>query len=108
VKDRKARFAELNEFVRARHGWLTSVPGEVDVTMQCLPGSTLPDDLRGLGYDVQEVGDGERILPTAITDRLTQNADGTLGPVAAGSTLPVTMIVHHAGVVRVRRYEFRL
>lgn len=45
----KQQFELLNEFVRTRHGWLTSVPGEVEVEMQCLPGSTLPAELRGLG-----------------------------------------------------------
>jgi hypothetical protein len=35
VKDRKARFEALNEFVRARNGWVTSVPGNIDVTIEC-------------------------------------------------------------------------
>jgi hypothetical protein len=30
--------------------WLTSIPGAVEVTMQCLPGSTLLDELKRLGY----------------------------------------------------------
>jgi hypothetical protein len=38
----KSRFAALNEFVTSRHGWITSVPGAVEVTMECLPGSELP------------------------------------------------------------------
>jgi hypothetical protein len=33
--------------------------------MECLPGSTLPDELRKAGYDVTGIGSGERILPTA-------------------------------------------
>jgi hypothetical protein len=30
---------------------------------ECALGSNLPDDLRGLGHHVNEIGDGERILP---------------------------------------------
>jgi hypothetical protein len=30
VKERKTRFEVLNEFVRSRNGWITSVPGDVE------------------------------------------------------------------------------
>jgi hypothetical protein len=56
--DRKTRFAGLNQFVTARHGWLTSIPGESEVTMETLEGSSLPDELKRLGYDVRETGEG--------------------------------------------------
>src|SRR5712671_561873 len=102
VKSRKARFAELNDYVRSRNGWITSIPGVVAVEMQCLPGSTLPDDLRGLGYDVTETGETERILPTAITEQLCLGADGALEPMTAGSTRPVAMTTTHAGIVKVK------
>jgi hypothetical protein len=46
IDARKRRFDELNEFVSARGGWMTSVPGAREVTVECLPGSNLPDDLR--------------------------------------------------------------
>lgn len=37
--------------------------------MECVPGSTLPDELRAqLGYDVRDLGDGERILAAAIVE----------------------------------------
>lgn len=38
--------------------------------------------------------------------QMVQNDDGSLGPVTAGSTQPVAMVVHHAGIVRVKRYSF--
>jgi hypothetical protein len=41
VQNRKARFTALNEFVRSRNGWITSVPGDVEITIECLPGSAL-------------------------------------------------------------------
>lgn len=66
VADRKALFAGLNEFVRARSGWLTSMPGAREVTMECLYGSTLPDELRGLGYKVEADGEGQRVVPDGI------------------------------------------
>ena len=42
-----------------------------DVTIECLPGSALPDELRGAGYDLVPAGEGERILPAAITREFT-------------------------------------
>jgi hypothetical protein len=63
VKDRKTRFEVLNEFVRSRNGWVTSVPGDVEVTIACLVGSTLPEELQARGYDLVATGDGERIYP---------------------------------------------
>jgi hypothetical protein len=52
VQDRKTRFEVLNEFVRSRNGWITLVPGDVEVTIECLPRSSLPDELRAQGYDL--------------------------------------------------------
>lgn len=34
-----SQFAALNDFVTSRHGWITSVPGAVEVTIEVLPGS---------------------------------------------------------------------
>jgi phage terminase large subunit-like protein len=36
--------------------------------MKVLPGSTRPDELRGLGYAVEADGEGERLIPHAITE----------------------------------------
>jgi hypothetical protein len=52
--------------------------------MECLPESTLPAELRQLGYDVTEIGDGERILAAAITEEFTMTADGEFEPLASG------------------------
>lgn len=59
-------------------------------------GSTLPDELRGQGYDVAETDEGERILPTAITEMV----------ITEGSTSPIK--VAHAGIVKVERFTFDL
>jgi hypothetical protein len=79
-------------------------PWGICVTVETLPGSTLPDELRERGYDVREIGEGERILSAAITEWMVQNGDGSLGPLTAGSTLPVAMVVRRAGSARTRRY----
>lgn len=76
--------------------------------MQCLPGSTLPDSLRDLGYDAVEVGETERILPTAIVERFVAGADGALQPLTTGSTRPVALTATHAGIVKVKRYSLSL
>jgi hypothetical protein len=75
--------------------------------MECLPGSTLPDEQRQLGYDVRDLGDGERIL-AAIVERFTMRADGEFEPLVEGSTKPIASTVTHAGICKVRRYAFAL
>jgi hypothetical protein len=78
------------------------------VTVECLPGSTLPDELRKAGYDVIETGEGERILPTAISERFVAGADGELEPLTEGSTRPIASTVTHAGIVRILKYSFSM
>jgi hypothetical protein len=106
IDEIKARFAALNEFVTSRHGWITSIPGAIEVTIEVLPGSTLPDDLRGLGHQVHEAGEGERILATAITQQFTLTADGEFEPMTEGSTKPIAETRAHAGICTVKRYAF--
>jgi hypothetical protein len=84
--------------VQARGGWTTSIPGDPNIRFEALPGSTLPGDIRSMGYDVRDLGDGERILPAAIIEKFSMNADGELEPLTPGSTRPVTSTVTHAPV----------
>jgi hypothetical protein len=66
--------------------------------MECLPGSTLPDDLRALGYiTISKTGEGERILAGAIVEKLVAGPNSELVPLTEGSTLPVAAVVRHAG-----------
>jgi hypothetical protein len=76
--------------------------------MECLPNSTLPDDVRGLGHQVHAAGEGERILAAAIVERFTRRADGELEPLVEGSTKPVAQTRQHAGIVKVKRYGFNM
>jgi hypothetical protein len=107
VEDRKAKFSELNAYVMERGGWITSIPGAVEVEVQCLPGSTLPDEIaRRFGYVVREIGESERILPAAITEQFTRRGDGELELLTPDSTAAVAETRTHAGIVRVAKFAF--
>ena len=71
-----------------------------------LPGSPLTGSLRALGYEVGDLGDGERILATAITEQFTLAADGELELLTQRSTKPIAETRHHAGTVKMKRYTF--
>ena len=70
--------------------------------------TTPPGDLRDMGYDVRDLGDGERILAAAITEKFVTRADGELEPLTPGSTRPVTSTVTHAGICKMKRYAFSM
>ena len=109
VNDRKDRFEQLNQLAHACcDAWLVSVAGDPMVTVECLPSSTFVQRLNDLGYELRPDGEGERILPHAITERFGRAADGTLVPITEGSTLPVVSRRTHAGIVGVVRYTFEL
>jgi len=73
--------------------------------MQCLPGSTLPDELRDAGYTVVEIGTTQRILAHAIQQKFVIGAGGEMELATAGSTRPFTQTVTHAGIVATTVYE---
>ena len=121
LAERKAKFASILKYVSARQGWLTSVPGEREVEMQCLPGSTLPDELRAgaeymLGgetvrlpkYKVVADGETTRILPHAVVEKLVRGPSGELVPLTEGSSRPIAETRTHAGICRVERYVFTI
>ncbi|MES5485952.1 hypothetical protein QMZ05_24630 [Bradyrhizobium sp. INPA03-11B] len=106
--DRTEQFAALNEFVMARAGWITSIPGDAEIRIECLPDSELPDDLRRLGHHLREEGEGQRILAHAVTQMFTTGPDGSLQPATLGSSHEVTLRVTGAGLGKVKRYSFTL
>jgi hypothetical protein len=109
IEGRKQEFAELNELARAcGDGWLVSVAGDVEVRVECLPSSDLPQRLQRAGYELRPDGQGQRILAHAIVERFGRGADGVLVPITQGSTLPVVSKRTHAGIVGVQRYSFLL
>lgn len=93
VKDRKQRFDEINALVTAKGGWVTSIRGAQEITIDVLPNSVVPSEMGLLGFELERRSDGERLLATAITvDVLTE-----------GTTSPIKMT--HAGICRVLRYS---
>jgi hypothetical protein len=104
----KARFEAINAFVAERGGWLVSVPGDPAMRLQVLPGSSLPDQLRKLGYIVVPVGTTSRILPHAVAQRFETSSSGALLPVTEGSSRPVTVCVTNAGIATVEQYDLRM
>jgi len=71
--------------------------GDVDVCVECLPGSSSPDEPQARGYDRTATGNGERIVPTAITERFCMGADGERELLTSGST---------AGFLRCKPYPY--
>ena len=106
IATRKEKFDALNRAVRAKGAWLVSVPGDIDVTMQCLPNSPMPDELKAKGYtDIEQIGETEMILH-AIEEKLMRGADGQLVPHREG--FPVAEIRRHAGICKVAVWRFTL
>jgi hypothetical protein len=91
IDRRKQRFDELNEFVQARGGWLTSVPGAHEISFDALVGSALPEQLAALGYIVEKIGESQRILAHAVAQKFETSSSGVPVPVTEGSTKPVTV-----------------
>ena len=103
IKERKQRFATINEEITKAGGWVTSIPGNPEIDFEVLPGNPLPNQIR---YDVQPNGTGERILHSSVVEYFTMGADGTLSLLTEGSTKPVSSRVTHAGIHKTERYWF--
>jgi hypothetical protein len=110
ITSRKERFDALNRLVQGRGGWIVSIPGGAEVTLECLPGSSLIGELRERGLDPKPASPptGERILATTITEKFARATDGKLVALTEGSTRAVAEVRRHAGIVRVLRYSFLL
>lgn len=84
------------------------IPGGVEVELQCLVGSNLPNEIAGkFGFPVSLIGETERILPGAIVERFT-TVNGELVRLTEGSTRPVAEIRTHVGICKVTRYGFNI
>jgi hypothetical protein len=96
IESKKSSFAKLARLISNGGAWVTSYPGLSYLSFDALESSTVPAQLRALGYDPIDEGEGERILPAGITERF----------VTEGST--VMQVRHHAGITRVRKFSFDL
>jgi hypothetical protein len=101
---RRAWFAALVAEAQDSDAWVISVPGAKEIVIETLPTSGWPAVLAKRGYSLEAIEDGERIIATAIREPMVINADGSLGPLTPGSTRPTTMVVHHTGTVKTRRF----
>lgn len=108
LAQRKEKFASLNRWIGERGGWIVSVPGDREVRVECLTDSTIPEELRKEGYVLTALGESERILHTAIEQKLSAASDGTMVPWTPESGGPVSLVTQHAGIVTVLRYGFEL
>jgi hypothetical protein len=77
------------------------------VRIDVLPGSGLPATLEKIGYKLRRVDDGSRILPVAVTQEFVQSISGAL-TAAEGSSRPVSMVTHSAGISPVEVWTFML
>ena len=75
---------------------------------QALPDSALPASLRSMGYIVEPIGETQRILLHAITERFETTSSGALVTATENSTKPVTTRVTHAGIAIVDQFNLRL
>jgi hypothetical protein len=63
----------LRDYIHQSGGWITSEPHTDPIRFECLPASSLPELLRGRGYDVVGAGSGERLLPSTQVIRQAGN-----------------------------------
>jgi hypothetical protein len=75
------------------------------VVVETLPSSKLPAALRGLGYDITEIGSAT--CPTPSMTGFVIGTGSELELVTAGSTRPITQIVTHTGIVATTVYALR-
>ncbi|WP_316234241.1 hypothetical protein [Bradyrhizobium sp. SZCCHNR1098] len=96
LQSRKEKFAALNRFVTKAGGWVTSIPGDYLVTIECTEGSSLPEKLQDLGYRLREVDRRERMISNATTEEIVDLCHNK------------TRTLSHAGLVPVIVYSFEL
>jgi hypothetical protein len=53
--------ADISTYISEHGGWATSVPGAREIRFDALVGSPLPDELRKLGYLVEQTGETQRV-----------------------------------------------
>jgi hypothetical protein len=104
--ERKAWHSALVAEAAEYDCFVTSTPGNREVFIECLPTSGWPAVLRKRGYLLRPEEDGQRILPNSVREPMAIGANGELAPLVPGSTMATTMVVHHAGIHKTRRFRF--
>jgi len=96
VASRLERFQKMNAFIMRRGGWITSLPGATMMTIECLPGSSIPGELRDLTYELERLPDGERIVYGAIVETIDE-----------GNAKRPPRVMRYDGPAQVERFSFR-
>ena len=104
LDERKRQFRDLNAYITERGGWLTSIPGDLKMRLEALPGSPLPAQLTALGWYVERTGETQRILPNAVAQKLALSSSGAL---IAAARRPAALVVTGAGIAIVEQFELR-
>jgi hypothetical protein len=107
VDARHKRFDDVNAYISAHGGWVVSIPGARDIAFQALPGSSLPDALRKLGWRVERTGESQRILARAVSQKFELSSSGAFVPFVDGSSKPVSLITTGAGLAIVEVFDLR-
>jgi hypothetical protein len=99
-RSREEAFATLVRYTLVKGDcWITSLPGDSTVVMECLPDSDVPQDLARRGYDLRPADppEGQRIVANARSEDV----------LIEGSTR-ATIRTMREGIVKVLRYTFPL
>jgi hypothetical protein len=108
IEERKARHAGIVKLASGMSAWITSVPGDKVITFDYLEGSPFPEEMRQCGFILEDEGDGQRILASALVEHFVRAADGQLELLTEGSTRLIAESRHHAGICRIRKWSFEL
>jgi hypothetical protein len=102
--DENQRRAELwesfNAYCREHRGWITSPPGSRVAVLETERGSALPAKLAGLGYEVMELANGERLTgggPSLAEEKMMRQGYEVS---AAGPTMAVLALRNRPAVGR--------
>lgn len=99
---RRAQESEaITKFIQVRGAWVTSVPGAGQVAFEAPVDSSgaLAAELAKIGYRVEHVGRGARLVPGGTVEIITTRS--------TGGTL-VQRERQHAGFIEVDRFQFWL
>jgi hypothetical protein len=67
-REQQKLWTHLNEFIREGGGWIISLPTTLQIRLETILGSSLPEDLKEAGYNIHHIGRHERLMPSTITE----------------------------------------
>src|SRR5260221_4645945 len=67
----------LNIYISDNEGFVTSMPDCTPITFECPMNSILPQLIRSMGFDVNDAGQAERLMPVFETRKINANTSVT-------------------------------